>query len=466
MQFLHCPKSLWLARHKPEMIPQAAPDLGQELRRDQGYVVEAAIETWLAEVSGDATLDKQVVFELPSGAFARTDVLRRQTDGSVDLIEIKSSHSPSTSHLFDLAFQANLAQALGHQISGLFVAHINGDHTINNGTAPFILNDQTEAVRDLMPDVGRQIPLALEFLDQSQIDESSCTCVTLTRGNHCDSFAYLNPSVPKHSIYTLPGIKAGKIAQYREDGIVDLADVPLDGLSARQAKVVWSAQNQRPFIDREIIQSFVDALEFPLAFYDYEATQSPLPDLPDVNAGMQIPFQFSLHVLQANGRLDHHEYLAQAWQSPGPLIDALRSALPATGSVVSWNKGYENGRNRAMGGLYPQHADFLQDVTDRTVDLQDIFKLGYVDVAFDGRTSIKNVLPVMVPDLTYEGMPVANGTAAMAAFARMITLPQGAERDQLRADMLAYCGLDSFAMVRIYERVLEVLSESAGHQPS
>ena len=106
-----------------------------------------------------------------------------------------------------------------------------------------------------------------------------------------------------------------------------------------------------------------------------------------------------------------------------------------------------------MAAQYRDKADFLQDLIKRTLDLEDVFKEGYVDIAFAGLTSIKKVLPVIVPNLTYEGMDVASGTDAMEAWIRLIAMPNGAEKDRLRETMLEYCKLDTYAMVRIFEEM-------------
>jgi hypothetical protein len=111
-----------------------------------------------------------------------------------------------------------------------------------------------------------------------------------------------------------------------------------------------------------------------------------------------------------------------------------------------------------MAALLPHYETALNDIVARTVDLQDIFKHGYVHGDFNGSTSIKNVLPVMAPELTYANLEVSNGGEAMVAFAKMLGLPQGGVRDQLRADMLAYCALDSFAMVRLFQAVQDIQS--------
>ncbi len=99
----------------------------------------------------------------------------------------------------------------------------------------------------------------------------------------------------------------------------------------------------------------------------------------------------------------------------------------------------------------------MKNVTDRTIDLEDIFKGGYVDIAFGGSTSIKKVLPIIVPDLSYDDMAVANGTDAMEAFTRLLELPDEVDKKKLRHEMLEYCKLDTLAMVRIFEKMEKLI---------
>jgi hypothetical protein len=74
-----------------------------------------------------------------------------------------------------------------------------------------------------------------------------------------------------------------------------------------------------------------------------------------------------------------------------------------------------------------------------------------VDIAFRGSTSIKKVLPVLVPELSYEGMEIADGTSAMEGWLEMVDMPDGEERLQRRRALLDYCAQDTLAMVRILE---------------
>ena len=141
---------------------------------------------------------------------------------------------------------------------------------------------------------------------------------------------------------------------------------------------------------------------------------------------------------------------------PISLIEHMQKHIGDVGSIVSWHASFENTQNRNMAVMYPAKHDFLHGLIDRTVDLEDLFKEGYVDINFQGSTSIKKVLPVLVPELDYAGMDVTNGTDAMEAWKRLISLPAGQAKDDLRKSMLEYCELDTLAMVRIFEVMEEV----------
>jgi hypothetical protein len=143
--------------------------------------------------------------------------------------------------------------------------------------------------------------------------------------------------------------------------------------------------------------------------------------------------------------------LADEAVMPIAMIEHMQKHIGDVGSIVSWHASFENTQNRNMAVMYPTKNDFLHGLVERTVDLEDLFKEGYVDINFQGSTSIKKVLPVLVPELDYAGMDVASGTDAMEAWQRLVILPAGKEKKVLRKKMLEYCALDTLAMVRIFE---------------
>ena len=131
----------------------------------------------------------------------------------------------------------------------------------------------------------------------------------------------------------------------------------------------------------------------------------------------------------------------------------MEKIINLKGTVISWHKSFENTRNDEMSILYPPKKNFLKELNKITVDLEEIFKEGYVDINFDGSTSLKKVLPIIVPELNYNDLVVANGTDAMEAFKKMLKMPQGVNKGKLRSEMLKYCKLDTLAMVKIFEKI-------------
>ena len=191
-------------------------------------------------------------------------------------------------------------------------------------------------------------------------------------------------------------------------------------------------------------------LIFPIHFFDYEAVGTAVPRITGTEPHRQIPIQYSLHILHEDGRLEHFEYLSDTLALPETLVQTMKKHFLDIGSVVSWHKSYEGGQNRWMAELYPEHREFLLDINKRTFDLEDCFKEPYVDVAFCGSSSIKKVLPVLCPTFSYADLTIQDGTQAMEQWLRMVSeqTPK-ADAEKIREDLLAYCKLDTLAMVEI-----------------
>jgi hypothetical protein len=167
-----------------------------------------------------------------------------------------------------------------------------------------------------------------------------------------------------------------------------------------------------------------------------------------------MPFQYSLHVLRTpDAEPEHYEYLAPAYCDTIPgVIAALRSHIGDGGTVISWNKKFEMSCNISMGRLSPKDAPFLASLNDRMFDLMDVFdKQLYVDTRFNGSCSIKEVLPVLVPSLSYKHLTIQEGNSASLAWYRMFDLSvTNEERTNTETNLREYCKLDTFAMVEIF----------------
>lgn len=468
IQYLNCPKSLWLSLHKPDHYPKGEfSEYAKKLTRE-GYEVEAYVKQLLQTRGDRDRYSFQEVFKTPEGMLARADVVRNNEDSTINLYEVKSSKSVKDSdphnHLKDAAFQTIAAEANGLTVSQIYIVHLDGEYVRNgeiDAAQLLKFSDETVRVRDLIDETRNEISLALELLGKDVIDENSCSCLLMGKAKHCDSFDYFNPDIPSPSIYNLPRIHKNKIAKFVNDGRFSLDDIEIDEVSPSQSLVLAAAHQDKPLIDKKAIGSFFDKIEYPVYFLDYETYSSAIPIVDGIGPQSQLPFQFSLHIKRSpdDPALEHYEFLEETPRLPLLFIERMEELIGAEGSVISWHKSFENTQNKVMAKQFPDKADFLNDVCERTLDLENIFKTGYVDIAFKGSTSIKNVLPVLASDLDYADMAVASGTDAMNAWIKLVQMTPSVEQDQLRADMLEYCKLDTYAMVRLYEEMERLISK-------
>ena len=463
LQFQKCPKSLWLLKNKPKIYPRKVGSNYEDKLAAEGYEVQRLVQDFLQKHESSNKYLFEKSYKSEGELYACADIIRKNEDGTVNIYEVKSSGSVGPEHLTDATFQTIVVEKSGISVKSVYIIHLNKEYIRQdelNVEEMMSFSLVTEQVQGMIEIVNAEINLALELLRQAGINETGCSCLKLTKSHHCETFNYFNPSLPTPSIYNLPRIHKKKLNMFVNEGRFALEEIDESEVTGNQISVLAAAKTNSPVLNNRVIEKFYDKVTYPLYFLDYETYSSAIPVVKGVKPHAHIPFQFSIHVkmTKEGSNLEHHEYLADKAELPLKMIELLEKVIGATGSIVSWHKSFENTRNKEMAILYPDKADFLYNVSDRTIDLEDIFKGGYVDIAFGGSTSIKKVLPVIVPDLTYADMEVANGTDAMEAFTRLLEMPDGLDKTKLKNEMLEYCKLDTLAMVEIFKKMEKYIS--------
>lgn len=211
--------------------------------------------------------------------------------------------------------------------------------------------------------------------------------------------------------------------------------------------------------DREWVSTGLrDALEsvdWPLFFLDFEALQFALPRYIGTRPWDAIPFQFSCHRQDGPEREPiHEEFLAVAGGDPRPaLAGALLETLGERGSILTWS-GYEARTIRILANAVPHLRSKLLSLQGRLVDLLAITRRHYYHPGFKGSYSIKSVLPVLVPGLTYTDLEVADGQAAGRTWLEMLEADDSRERQRLEQALRDYCALDTRAMFELRNALL------------
>ena len=481
LDYTDCRKNLWLKKHKPELF------VGLEFSEfDQKMIEEGSITDEVAQqlypnavlvndvgLKGISQTKELIDTKTPTifqatfewdDFFHKSDILIYNNElNGYELYEVKGSNSVKEYYINDLCFQKTIIEKNGINIIKSGVIHLNGKYRFQdklNLKALFVHEDVTDRVIDSQGDVIQQMLDVKKYL--SMPEEKGCECLYRGRRGQCQTFQYSNPQVPEYSIHDLSSIgKSKKLLNYLVDlHIYKLEDIDVKNeLKGLKIKQYDSYMSGKPIIDKIAIKNMLDDLEFPLYFLDFEGYTGAIPRFNSFGPYQQVPFQYSLHILHEDGVLDHKEYLITEPTADLtlPLVKKMREDIEDQGTIISWSN-YEKQRILKLTKLNPTYTNFLLGLNHRMFDLMTIFSKGhYVDALFKGGWSIKKVLPILIPDLSYSELEISGGTQAMAMWGKMLEGNYTTESsDQIQKDLLEYCKLDTFAMVEIYRFLTNV----------
>lgn len=483
---VQCPKMLWLKKNKPEafddsVVNQAVLDRGN----DVGDLAMGLFGDYVEVPFGDLSeMIRQTQTLVESGApiiaeasfsydglFCSVDILKNLGDKRVELVEVKSSTKVSDIYLHDVAYQVYVLTQLGFTVEKACLAHINSGY-VRHGEldlqALFTVEDLTETVFSMQTGVDERVQYLREYMEQTDEPETGIggQCFAPYA---CGFFKYCGRALPTPSIFDVGGIQLRtKLANY-DKGIVSFPEIE----AAKKAvnpnglmQVAHELHDLPPVIDREKIARFLDGLSYPLYFLDFESFQPAVPLYDNSSPYEQIVFQYSLHYIEEPcGSLKHREYLAMPDEDPRRgVAEALCRDIPKDVCTLAYNMSFEKGRIRALAALYPDLSDYLMNIHDHIVDLMVPFqKRHYYCRGMQGSYSIKFVLPALFPDdpeLDYHNLEgVHNGTEASAAFEQMEKMTPE-EQAACRSNLLKYCGLDTLAMVKVWQKLTEVVGSN------
>jgi hypothetical protein len=491
LQFQICPKDTWLRLHKPELVEMFALTEFEKHLFEQGNEVEEQARRLftngaIVTATGDEALEQtrslmkgnsQAIFQatfLADGFFIKCDVLKRgAAPHSWDVFEIKGTNSKKEGsedrdHISDLTFQKHVLQLAGVTVGRTFIVHLNKEY-IRMGAleiqALFIIDDISEQVSELAAGLLEEMHAAREYLNQASEPNVGCDCHLSGRSRHCQTFAYSHPEIPEYSVHDIVriGQSKKKIEYFMNERIYILNDVPDDyKLGDAQKLQVQAHKKKKPIIRQEAIEQVLAAYQYPLYFLDYETYAPAIPAFDTYSPYQRIPFQFSLHILrEQGGEPEHIEFLHLDRSDPTAAVaELLERHIEPKGSVVVWFASFERGVNEEIGKRRSAYANQMQRINSQVVDLRDVFsKQHYVHPAFQGSTSIKAVMPVLVPELSYEGLAIKEGTMASEQWWKMTDHETPASgRDEIAKALRVYCGLDSYAMFAIWRKLNRVIA--------
>jgi hypothetical protein len=479
--FRQCPKRLWLEIHRPDLredssSTQAAFQVGYEVgdvaRKlydplGEGTVIDVASEGFPAAFEHTAQLiadTRSPIFEAGfsiRGALAFADVLLPVTvDGNPAwrLVEVKSSTKIKNYHHDDIAVQAFIARSAGVNLASVSLAHIDSSWTYpGGGDYVGLLAEEnfTEETLARATEVGQWLDGAQEVAARTA-EPDVATGPQCSDPFDCGFCNYCNRDkvCPEYPLSGLPWFRQKRKDLCTEQGIKDLRNVPDDLLTPQQQMVKDHTVAQTVYFDAEGAKAALAPHGFPALFLDFETTSMAVPQWKGTRPYQDIPFQFSLHTLTEAGSVQHTAFLDLSGQDPSAsFAKALVQACGNTGPVFVFNAGFEKRIIAAAARRFPEFAEALEHLRSRIVDLLPIARSFHYHPSQHGKWGIKSVLPAVCPDLNYGNLDgVQDGGAAMNVFRESIHPQTAPERKQeIERDLLAYCRLDTFAMVRLWQ---------------
>lgn len=479
--FRQCPKRLWLEIHKPELREdsvatqksfQVGHSVGEIAKRiydpaKTGIEINAQRDGYQEAFAQSAKLlanPQQPIFEAGlqiDGALAFADVMLPDPSGGVPgwrMVEVKSSTSVKDYHRDDIAIQSFIAQSEGIILKAVGLACIDSAWVYPGGDDYRGLLTETDLTAEAFARTGE----VKDWIADAQKVAARKSEPAIETGEHCHepfdcgfcNYCNRDKPQPDFPLDWLPRLSATLRSRLTDQGIDDLRGVPDAELNEQQIRVKQHTINNTVYFDAAGAAADLAPHGFPAYFLDFETVQLAVPIWKGTRPYQQISFQFSLHKLESSGRLSHSGFIDLSGRDPSEqFARALIAACGERGPVFVYNAAFETSRLRELAERYPKQANALLGMLDRVVDLLPIARNRYYHPAQKGSWSIKAVLPAAVPELSYEKLVgIQDGGMAMDAYCEAVQPSTTAGRKaEIERQLKAYCRLDTFAMVRLWQ---------------
>lgn len=491
-----CPKIAWLRQYKPET---ATIDEMVEARFVAGNMVGdlamglfgdfVEVTTYNGNKLDLPKMIEKTVIEMKKGTeniceasfsynglYCAVDILKKDGDGWA-IYEVKSSTKHMNDdgsytddkevYVADISYQKYVLEHCGVKVTGTYLVCLNGDYVFD-GTLDlsqlFFISDVSDEVPAETLKIEPNLAIAEKVLTSDEEPDIDLG-IYCKKPYDCSFWKYCSKNIPEQSVFKLYRLSSKKKFEYYHNGWITYRDL-IDNAPITNEKqlrqIEFALEDKGTYVNKTEIAVFMQSLSYPLYFLDFETMQPVIPEYVGTKPYAQIPFQYSLHYIEhEGGELKHKEFLAESGTDPRrALAERLCEDIPMNVCVTAYNKAFECTRIKELAETYPDLADHLTNIRNNIVDLLVPFQSGwYYNKAMGGSFSIKSVLPAIFPDdpsLNYHNLEgVHNGGEAMTIFPKIQHMSPEDQRIA-RHNLLKYCELDTYAMVKVWQELVRV----------
>ena len=479
---IQCNKMLWLYKNYPEeaaeidnkQILDNGTEVGILAKNLFGPHIDIEFNKDLNQMIKDTSLalnKKNIIITEASfnynNNFCSVDILKKEQD-NYEIYEVKSSTEVKDIYLHDVSYQYYVLTKLNLNVTKAAIVHINSNYIRGKSLELdklFNIVDVTDIVISKQKEIESKIKEINTYMQQKSIpkDDIGIHCVTPYT---CPFFTFCTKQLPKDNVFNIRRMpNKTKFKLYHEGNYSydKLLTTDLDWKYIEQ--IEYELYNKDPKINKLAIKEFLNTLSYPLYYLDFETYQQSIPEYPGIKPYQQIPFQYSLHYQESEkSPLEHKEYLSEANIDPRrTLAESLVKDIPINVCTLAYNMMFEKMVIKNLAKDFPDLKDHLMNIHDNMKDLMIPFKnRDYYTKEMQGSYSIKYVLPALFPNdpsLDYHNLEgVHNGSEAMSTYANLGNLSKE-EQQIVRNNLLKYCELDTYAMVKIHKKLKEVVGD-------
>jgi len=474
---VQCLKRLYFQVHRPELATTGSTEATEavmEQGHQVGLVAQKAFPGGVLVAADHEHLDDAIrvtrklvgkpevpaVFEATfeyGGVLVRTDVLERRSRAAYRLIEVKSATGSKPHYAYDVGIQKYVLSGAGVNLEGTRLMYLNREYVFDGQeydiSRLFVMAEvpQEQIIGDA--EISSHVENQLRVLGQPAPPDvepgRQCTEPVL-----CEFYDHCNPDLPADHVSFLPRMRTEKVDDLISSGITSVHQIPDEfPLSETQRRAVDAVKSGKMWISPEL-GGELSTLRYPICFMDFETIFPALPRFAGMRPYDHVPFEWSVHRQErTDATMKRYDFLAESASDPRiPFLESLCQAVKAAGSIVVYNQGFEASRLDDLARWLPRHRAEIAQIKAKLWDLLAVVRCSVYHPAFGGSFSLKRVAAAILPDMSYDGLGVADGVQAGIAWTRLVdpaTSPE--EKDKLKRALLQYCGQDTLALARIVD---------------
>jgi len=475
INYLRCPTLGWMT--KRNIIPKFIGINSRFLKFEREIILEMShklfsngVNAWKSKTDVAALYARELIFNpnvktiyeayfIATDYLAKIDILKKYDGNVLSLFEIKPSTKYKFKYINDMSFDAMVLAKAGVNVQRYVLLHLSSDYRFGMDVSRFF------KILDCTDKVELKINEFLNLSDEIiEIIKSKNMPRPYLKKN-CKNCPVFNTCIGKgikNHIFDLPHLSTASLERLITSGIDTICKVPSDFELTKAQKIVKNCVLTGANYVSKDLKTYIHNIKQPFYYLDFESVSTAVPLYEHVGPYSQFLTQFSIYKTDIAGNIiDHYEYIVdQKKDCRREITEKFIEYLDIEGSIMTY-ANFERNIILKLMDIFPDLSGKLDGIVKRIVDLELIIRKNYYDVNFHGRSSIKKVLPILIPELDYSHLKIRNGRDAVTAFAFMAMGVYGSKKiKQTKRNLLKYCAMDTLAMVYIHQFLIDVVERN------